>query len=98
MSFRKPLLCFVNLITIHNSRDGSGAMVDMILHPDFFARRSIPSPARTGSLPGFLTRMEREERDDQIDQQTRDADHYAGDGQAIAFLASPLDLVESDCA
>jgi hypothetical protein len=30
VSFRKPLISFVNLITIHNSRDGSGAMVELV--------------------------------------------------------------------
>jgi hypothetical protein len=41
---------------------------------------------------------QREERDDEIDQKTRDADHYAGDGQGVSLLAGPFELVESERA
>lgn len=62
----------------------------------FTRDKSLGSRIPDGStVSAPLTRVQREERDDQIDQQTRDADHDAGDGQCVALLASPPDLVES---
>src|SRR5580693_8190522 len=48
--------------------------------------------------PSPLTRAHRNNHDDHIDQHRRDTDHDAGDGQGVAVLAGPLDLVERDRA
>ena len=60
------------------------------------AREPIqPPPGWQATMPQSpLMRVHAEHRDDQKHQQRADADHYAGDGQAVALLASLLDLIQ----